>query len=121
MLVGALVRLVVTLVVIVTALYLLLLTWGVLLRNKGVNDASRRMTKPMNAFLRKIAGTRWGALYFNMSARKHVGRSSGRVYVTPLSAYTFGDDFVLALAYPPKKTDWYQNVLAACKCTLKYK
>lgn len=121
MLVRALVRLVLALAALVAALYLLLLGWGTLLRIKGVNDATRRMTKPANTLLRKIAGTRWGAVYFNMSALKHVGRSSGRVYVTPLSAYPFGDGFVLALAYPPEKTDWYQNVLATGTCTLTYK
>jgi deazaflavin-dependent oxidoreductase (nitroreductase family) len=119
--VGVLVRLVVAFTVMVAALYLMLLAWGALLRITWVNGATHRLTKPANTFLRKIAGTRWGAWYFNLSALKHVGRSSGRVYVTPLSAYPFGDGFVLALAYPPEKTDWYQNVLAAGTCSLKYK
>jgi hypothetical protein len=117
---GALVRLVVALTAMVAVLYLMLLGWGASLRIKWVNEKTRHLTKPANAPLRRIAGTRWGALYFNLSALKHVGRSSGREYVTPLSAHPFGDGFVLALAYPPEETDWYQNVLAAGKCTLKY-
>jgi deazaflavin-dependent oxidoreductase (nitroreductase family) len=118
---NALVRLVVALTALVAVLYLLLLGWGALVRIPWVNEKTRHLTKPANAPLRRIAGTRWGALYFSLSALKHIGRSSGRAYVTPLSAYPFGDGFVLALAYPPEKTDWYQNVLAAGSCTLKYR
>jgi deazaflavin-dependent oxidoreductase (nitroreductase family) len=55
-------------------------------------------------------------LYFNLSALHHVGRRSGREYVTPLSAYPLGDGFVLAVAYP--HVDWADNVLAAGRCTL---
>jgi hypothetical protein len=105
----------------VAVLYFTLLAWGALLRIKWVNEQTRRLTKPAHAPLRRIAGTRWGALYFNLSAIKHIGRTSGHDYVTLLSAYPLGDGFVLALAYPPEKTDWYQNVLAAGTCTLKYK
>jgi deazaflavin-dependent oxidoreductase (nitroreductase family) len=118
---GALVRLVVALTALVTALYLLLLGWGALLRIPWVNEQTRHLTKSANGPLRRIAGTRWGAWYFSLSALTHLGRSSGHEYVTPLSAYPFGDGFVLALAYPPEQTDWYQNVLAAGTCTLKYK
>jgi deazaflavin-dependent oxidoreductase (nitroreductase family) len=116
----ALVWLVVALTAMVAALYLMLLGYAPFLRIKWVNEKTRRLTKPANTQLRKIAGTRWGALYFNLSALNHVGRSNGREYVTPLSAYPFGDGFVLALAYAPEKTDWYQNVQAAGKCTLKF-
>lgn len=118
---GALFRLVVALTVLVAVLYLLLLGWGALLRLTWVNEKTRHLTKPANAPLRRIAGTGWGAWYFSLSLLKHIGRNSGRKYVTPLSAYPFGDGFVLALAYPPEKTDWYQNVLAAGTCTLKYR
>jgi deazaflavin-dependent oxidoreductase (nitroreductase family) len=113
-------RLVVALTAMIAALYLILLGYAPFLRIKWVNEKTRRLTKPANTLLRKIAGTRWGAVYFNLSALTHVGRSSGRKYVTPLSAYPFGDGFLLALAYAPEKTDWYQNVQAAGKCTLKF-
>jgi hypothetical protein len=53
------------------------------------------------------------------SALKHVGRSSGREYVTPLSAYPLGDGFVLALLYgEAAKVDWCRNVMAAGQCRL---
>jgi deazaflavin-dependent oxidoreductase (nitroreductase family) len=100
----------------VVALYLLLLGWGMLMRVRWISDQTRQLTKRGNPYLRKVAGTRPGMLYFSLSALHHVGRRSGRAYVTPLSAYPLGDGFVLAVAYP--HVDWCENVLAAGKCTL---
>jgi hypothetical protein len=77
------------------------------------------MGKRGEPLLRKIAGTRLGSLYFNLSVLKHVGRKSGREYVTYLSAYPLGDGFVLTLAYP--HTDWCSNIMATGKCTLTLK
>ena len=103
----------------VAALYLLLLGWGMLMQVRRVSDWTRQLTKRGNPYLRKVAGTRLGMLYFNLSALHHVGRRSGQNYVTPLSAYPLGDGFVLAVAYP--YVDWRENVLAAGKCTLTWK
>lgn len=102
----------------VVALYLLLLGWGMLMHVRRVSDWTRQLTKRGNPYLRKVAGTRLGMLYFNLSALHHVGRRSGRSYVTPLSAYPLDDGFVLAAAYP--HVDWLENVLAAGKCTLRW-
>ena len=102
----------------VVAAYLLLLGWGWLMRIRWVSDWTRQSSKRGNRYLRKIAGTRLGMLYFNLSALHHVGRRTGRTYVTPLSAYPFGDGFVLSVAYP--KVDWCENVLAAGRCTLTW-
>lgn len=103
---------------VAVALYLLLLGWGMLMRVRWVSDRTRHLTKGGNRYVRKIAGTRLGMLYFNLSALHHAGRRSGRPYVTPLSAYPLGDGFVLAVAYP--YVDWCENVLAAGKCTLAW-
>ena len=115
-------RVPVTLLVILAgaavALYLLLLGWGMLMRVRRISDWTRRLTKRGNPYLRKVAGTRLGMLYFNLSALHHVGRRSGRNYVTPLSAYPLGDGFVLAAAYP--YVDWLENVIAAGECVLKW-
>jgi hypothetical protein len=102
----------------VFAAYLLLLGWGSLLRIRRVSDWTRQASKKGNRWARKVAGTRLGMLYFDLSALHHVGRRSGREYVTPLSAYPLGDGFVLGVAYP--YVDWYENVLAAGKCTLTW-
>ncbi|WP_374025501.1 TIGR03086 family metal-binding protein [Mycobacterium sp. HNNTM2301] len=103
---------------VVAVLYLLLLGWEMLLRIPRVSDSTRQLTKRINPYLRTIAGTRLGMLYFNLSALQHVGRRSGRTYVTPLSAYPLGDGFVLAAAYP--HVDWLENVLDAGRCELTW-
>ena len=102
----------------VVGLYVLLLGWGWLLRIRRVSDGTRRATKKGNRYLRRLAGTRLGMLYFDLGALHHVGRRSGNPYVTPLSAYPLGDGFVLSVAYP--KVDWCENVLAAGKCMLRW-
>ena len=102
----------------VAAAYLFLLGWGMLLRVRWVSDRTRQLSKRGNRFARKFAGTRVGMLYFNLAALHHVGRRSGRPYITPLSAYPLGDGFVLAVAYP--HVDWCDNVLTAGKCTLTW-
>ena len=54
------------------------------------------------------------------SALKHRGRSSGREYITPLSAYPLGDGFVMAVLYgEAKNVDWARNVMEASWCVLK--
>ena len=42
----------------------------------------------------------------------HVGRSSGRIYRTPLDAHPIPDGYLFIPLYGPR-TDWVQNVLAA--------
>lgn len=106
-------------VAVVVVLYLLLLGNSVLMRVRWVSDKTRQASKRANHWTRHFAGTRPGSLYFNLAALHHVGRRSGREYVTPLSAYPLGDGFVLAVAYP--HVDWSENVLAAGKCTLTWR
>jgi deazaflavin-dependent oxidoreductase (nitroreductase family) len=114
----ALVTLPVILAGIAVALYLVLLGWGMLMQVRQLSDWTRQLSKRGNRYMRKVAGTRLGMLYFNLSALHHVGRRTGRTYLTPLSAYPLGDGFVLAAAYPV--VDWLENVLAAGKCTLDW-
>ncbi|MEE6176756.1 hypothetical protein [Mycobacterium sp. 050134] len=107
-----------TLAGLVAVLYLLLLGWGMLMHVRSISDWTRQLTRRGNPHLLRLAGTRLGMQYFNLSALHHVGRRSGRSYVTPLSAYPLGDGFVLAAAYP--HVDWLDNVLAAGKCVLEW-
>ena len=77
---------------------------------------TRQVNKRVNAFFLKIAGGRFRAY----SALRHIGRSSGREYVTPLSAYPLGDGFVMALLYgDAANVDWCRNIMAAGRCVLK--
>jgi deazaflavin-dependent oxidoreductase (nitroreductase family) len=47
----------------------------------------------------------------------HQGRTSGKIYETPIVAFNHHNQVVFALTYGPS-TDWVQNVLAAGICTL---
>src|SRR5258708_32359096 len=77
---------------------------------------TRRANRRSNGFFSKVAG---GPVP-ESSMLKHVGRSSGREYVTPLSAYPLGDGFVMAVLYgEAASVDWCRNVMAAGKCILK--
>ncbi len=48
----------------------------------------------------------------------HVGRTSGRLYHTPLDAYPTGSGYVLVARYGPK-SDWVRNILVAKTATLR--
>jgi hypothetical protein len=77
---------------------------------------SRQSHRISNAIFLKIAGGPLRAY----SRLTHIGRVSGREYVTPLSAYPLGDGFVMAVLYGEAATvDWCRNVMAAGRCTLK--
>src|SRR5687767_14833947 len=49
---------------------------------------------------------------------RHVGRRSGRPYVTPVVAASLGDDFVIPLPFGTE-ADWCCNIQAAGQCTLQ--
>jgi hypothetical protein len=115
-----LLRVFVRLLLVFTSVVTLYLLWCILLRVKWVSQKTCRLSKTVNPLALKLAGSRFGTLYWNLSLLKHRGRRSGRVYETPLAAYPFGDGFILALAYGPD-VDWCRNVLAAGKCTLLYR
>jgi hypothetical protein len=55
-----------------------------------------------------LAGRR--GVYFH--TLRHVGRRSGRVYLTPLEALPIGDAFVIPMTYG-LRADWARNTLAA--------
>ena len=48
----------------------------------------------------------------------HVGRTSGRAYVTPINVFRRGDRYLFALTYG-SEVQWVRNVLAAGGCTLR--
>jgi len=49
---------------------------------------------------------------------RHVGRSSGRAYRTPLEAVAVDGGYVMTLVYG-SRSDWVQNVLAAGSAELE--
>lgn len=76
-------------------------------------DDEREVLMPMPLWWGKI-----NKRVFNPSALKngkwkvltHVGRSSGRIYRTPLEAYEVDGTFVFILVYG-SRSDWVQNIL----------
>ena len=60
---------------------------------------------------------RWLRAY---SIVRHVGRTSGREYQNPVSAYPLGDGFVIPILYGTQ-SQWVRNVMAAGRFTLRTK
>ena len=48
----------------------------------------------------------------------HIGRTSGKEYVTPLDAHEVDGGYLFILVYG-SKSDWVQNIMASGKATLK--
>jgi deazaflavin-dependent oxidoreductase (nitroreductase family) len=76
-------------------------------------DTVRRTSRAMKPLALKSAGTP-GAY---ASVIRHVGRTTGRAYETPVGAVATDDGFVIALPYGPN-TDWLKNVLASGSATI---
>jgi len=73
------------------------------------------LTKVLNPVMRKLAGRR----HVMMAAQiRHVGRRSGRPYVTPAGARLTGDTLVIPLTFG-NTSDWSRNVRAAGGCEIR--
>jgi deazaflavin-dependent oxidoreductase (nitroreductase family) len=73
------------------------------------------LTKMLNPVMIKLAGRR----HVRMAAQiRHVGRKSGREYVTPAGARLTGDTFVIPLTFG-NSSDWSRNVRAAGGCEIR--
>jgi len=70
-------------------------------------------TRLFNPLARRFAG--W-LPWFGILV--YPGRTSGRIYRTPINAFKHGDTYVFALTYGPD-TQWVKNVIAAGGCTLR--
>ena len=72
--------------------------------------------KALNPLILKLAGRR----HVKMAAQiRHVGRKSGRPYVTPVRARLTGDTFIIPLTFG-NVSDWSRNVRAADGCEIQY-
>ena len=49
---------------------------------------------------------------------RHVGRRSGKSYVTPVTAHMHGDVLLIALTFG-SQSDWSRNVRAAGGCSIR--
>ena len=61
---------------------------------------------------------RAGRANYPTAALHHVGRKSGRLYVTPLAVEPVAGSFIIPLVYGDD-TDWCRNLLAAGQGTLE--
>lgn len=79
-----------------------------------VLNAVRRMNRALtNPRVMRTAGTAGN----QTSVVRHVGRSSGWTYETPVDAIATDDGFLIALPYGTD-ADWVRNVLAAGTATI---
>jgi deazaflavin-dependent oxidoreductase (nitroreductase family) len=72
----------------------------------SIQNALRLFTRAMRPLALRSAGKEGSST----SVVRHVGRSSGRTYETPVVAVQHDDSFLIALPYG-KRTDWLKNVL----------
>jgi deazaflavin-dependent oxidoreductase (nitroreductase family) len=80
-----------------------------------VRVVMRPLTKVLNPATMTMAGRR----HVRMAAQiRHVGRKSGRNYVTPVGAGRAGDMFVIPLTFG-NQSDWSRNVRAAGGCVVR--
>ena len=86
---------------------------GMRSKSPVVLNAVRRTGRKMKPLVLKTAGTP-GA---SASVVRHVGRTSGNAYETPVVAVATDGGFVIALPYGPN-TDWLKNVLASGSATI---
>lgn len=83
--------------------------------SRFVRIVVRPMTKVLNPLIVRFAGRR----HFPMAAQiQHVGRRSGKAYVTPATAHMHGDVILIALTFG-NQSDWSRNVRAAGGCTIR--
>jgi deazaflavin-dependent oxidoreductase (nitroreductase family) len=80
-----------------------------------VRVVMRPLTALLNPLIRKLAGRP----HFRMAAQiRHVGRRSGRPYLTPAGARLSGDMIVIPLTFG-NQSDWSRNVRAAGGCSIR--
>jgi deazaflavin-dependent oxidoreductase (nitroreductase family) len=81
---------------------------GMRAKSPLVLDAVRKAGRAVKPLVLRSAGTP-GA---SASVIRHVGRTTGRPFATPVGAVPTDEGFVIALPYG-SNTDWLKNVLAA--------
>src|SRR5580700_654553 len=77
-----------------------------------MNGTIQRTLRWFTRVTRPLAMRSAGSKESNTSVVRHVGRSSGRSYATPVVAVEHDDTFLIALPYGTR-TDWAKNVLAS--------
>jgi deazaflavin-dependent oxidoreductase (nitroreductase family) len=76
----------------------------------------RFVARFVNPLTLVIAGRRWMPV---VGVLHHRGRTSGRMYATPLGMRRLGDAFFMPLTFS-ESAAWYRNVRAAGTCDVTY-
>ncbi len=85
----------------------------------GPSPMVKLVMRPMTRVLNPLMGRMAGRRNFPMAAQiRHVGRRSGRAYVTSVGARVAGDVAVVPLAFGDQ-CDWARNVRAAGGCSIR--
>ncbi|HWF26924.1 MAG TPA: nitroreductase family deazaflavin-dependent oxidoreductase, partial [Mycobacterium sp.] len=72
--------------------------------------------RPLSRLLNPLVGILAGRRFVPLIARiHHVGRRSGKPYVTPTGAHVTGNTIVIPLSFG-NRSDWARNVRAAGQC-----
>ncbi len=100
-------------VVLVLVVIWIIFVAGMRTKSPLVLDAVRRTGRTLKPLALRSAGTP-GAY---ASVVRHVGRTTGVPYETPVGTVVTDDGFVIALPYG-RNTDWLKNVLANGSATI---
>jgi deazaflavin-dependent oxidoreductase (nitroreductase family) len=76
----------------------------------------RRLARHLGPLARPMAGKGWLPLY---AVLRHTGRTSGRVYATPVVGLRIPDGFIIPLPFGDA-TQWAKNLFAAGSGTLRW-
>ncbi len=104
-------------VVAVAAALLTVLVAGMRWKLPPVLDAVRRMNRSVtNPRVMRSAGSKEAPT----AVIRHVGRTSGRAYETPVDVIVTEDGFLIALPYGTR-ADWVRNVMSAGSATIAHR
>jgi deazaflavin-dependent oxidoreductase (nitroreductase family) len=84
----------------------------------GPSPIVRLVLGPLSRLLNPLVGVLAGRRYVPLIARiHHVGRRSGKPYMTPTGAHVTGNTIVIPLSFG-NVSDWARNVRAAGGCVV---
>jgi deazaflavin-dependent oxidoreductase (nitroreductase family) len=85
----------------------------------GPSPIVRLVLGPLSRLLNPLVGVLAGRRYVPLIARiHHVGRRSGKPYMTPTGAHVTGNTIVIPLSFG-NVSDWARNVRAAGGCVVQ--
>jgi deazaflavin-dependent oxidoreductase (nitroreductase family) len=78
----------------------------------------RLVLAPLTKLLNPLVGTLAGRRHVPMAQLHHIGRRTGRSYLTSVGARVSGDVVLIPLTFG-NQSDWARNVFAAGQCSMR--